>query len=567
MARARVTEEWIRARAGERTFSRGRVYFARGKVGNLSVTATGTTARVNGTKPYEVRVALQADGLSTLCTCPMGDDGGLCKHGVATALAWLAQDGPLPLPDAPEKITDARLRDFLAAQDPEWLAAELMKAAAADPVLRTRLEVAAGADPGAVVDVERLRHRLAVPMGVLTAPRYEYSTYADGDPALARFEEVLEELAALTAGGLAPVAIELTEYAIDALVPHVSDSEHLIQTMLAETREVHKTACAAGHPDPVALADRMVDQADALFADALPAYADALGPEGMARYRVRVERAMARQESDEELELDSETLARLRTHLAEHDGGADGLIALLGDREPVLAEIVRIAEALAAEGRDADAIGWIRGHLERFKDPGPHRDWTVWRDLRGLRELAARCHVRAGDRRGAVELLWPVFTDLPMDTTYKAVVEAAGDHWPRWRVRALSLVPELLSRSGGSGHTTLIEILLLEGEAEAAWRAALDHGMSGSALLAAARSRAETHPADAIPVLLDAAETTISGTGKWRYSHAADLLAEAHLLAERSDGLAAFTRELVALRLRHKRKSALQGFLDKAGLP
>ncbi|MBT2206478.1 SWIM zinc finger domain-containing protein [Actinomadura sp. NEAU-AAG7] len=558
MDRQTVTERSIQERAGSEAFNRGRVYLGQGRVEDLSVTATSATATVDGTRPYRVRLELAHSRMAAECSCPQGGESAFCKHCVAVALAWVAEAGPLPLPDAaptpepepePEPgAGDARLRAFLATRDTAWLVEELMRAAAAAPLLRSRLEVAAGAEVADVLDVERLRRRLT---GAIEAAFADPDDPEDPDD----LDEALAEVSELIDTGFAPTAVELTEHAIDVIVSH-PDACALDEFLLSSVRRLHLRACAGGHPDPAALADRLVDQALAagecgeLFPDALPDYAEALGEPGMARYRERV--AEAWEAAKAEGTDAAEAVKRLRERLAEAEGGADALIAVLTETEPSYEDLQLIVRALASEGRDTEAVAWVTRGLEEY-------EYGV-----DLRELGAECLLRAGDRRGAVAMLWPAVIQGPTLARYQALAEAAGDHWPRWRERALTLLKETVS-----GRDDLIEILLWEDDVDGAWRASQGIKLYESLHLRLARARGATHPADAVPVLLARADQEIARTGKYAYSRAASFLAEAQLLAEQGGEAEKerFVQHMARLRAEHKPKYSLRRYLDRARLP
>jgi uncharacterized Zn finger protein len=142
-----VTEESVRQLAGDQSYQRGNVYFAAGRVRELMVDGTVVRATVQGRARYGVRLSLRPSGLTGECGCPYGAEGMFCKHCVATALAWLDQEGTDTDSSAdPWVKSEAGLRAFLDLQDVTWLVDQLMAAAASDPLLRARLDVAAGAD-------------------------------------------------------------------------------------------------------------------------------------------------------------------------------------------------------------------------------------------------------------------------------------------------------------------------------------------------------------------------------------------------------------------------------------
>lgn len=591
-----VTEEWIRQASDDQAFERGRVYFAQGRVGDLAVTATGATATVAGSDSYEVTLRLSGTGFTGGCTCPQGAEDAFCKHCAATALAWLAEAGPLTPPESPEKITDDRLKDFLTGRDPAWLAEELIRAARDSRLLRARLEVAAGAAAEDAVDVEDLRHRLTQGIKLVCAASYDdiHERYDD-------VEALLNEVADLVPAGFAPIAAVLAENALDLLALRDEEVDYFtdrVDDLSASAWRVHRTACAGGHPDPVALADRLlawVELEDEFtlervlhrggFVNAPSHYAEALGTAGKARYRERLEQAWRDLSSSGRARKAPsaavETIKQLRRRLAEDEGGADALIALVGE-EPSIRDVLRIVRALVAEERYSEALDRVRDALERFGDAEPRAQRFVstgdFREDVGtlfpaarLRELGAQCLVSLGDRREAVGMLFPAFIAHPSLEGYQALVDAAADHWPRWRQRALDLLRDQAGEPGREGDfETLTEILLWESDVEGAWQVARDHTVTGELLLRTARERAATHPADAIPALLRLADEEITDKTKRRrggYSRAAYLLAEAQVLAERSGGLEGFQRHMAALRAAHKAKSALRVCLDQAGLP
>lgn len=151
MAVAELTERSVRQLADARSFERGQAYFAAGRVRRVTVDGTSVTGTVDGSSVYRVELEIRAGGLTGRCSCPYGQDGVFCKHCVATALAWLDAGGEVGEPRI-QPVADERLREFLCGQDPAWLAEQLLAAARADPLLRGRLEVAAGADTRVAYD-------------------------------------------------------------------------------------------------------------------------------------------------------------------------------------------------------------------------------------------------------------------------------------------------------------------------------------------------------------------------------------------------------------------------------
>src|SRR5687767_444627 len=75
--------------AGGVSFERGEDYFLDGQVKALAEHGRTITAKVQGTRPYQVKLWIEDEDLEYLCTCPMGADGDFCKHCVAVGLMWL----------------------------------------------------------------------------------------------------------------------------------------------------------------------------------------------------------------------------------------------------------------------------------------------------------------------------------------------------------------------------------------------------------------------------------------------------------------------------------------------
>ena len=553
MAAIQVSRSSLRELTDPRSFERGERYFASGLVRRVRIDGTTVTATVDGTYSYRVRLEVVRSGLRGRCSCPYGADGVFCKHCVATALAWLDEGGK-PAEPRREPVSDERLRSFLSECDQAWLVDQLMAAARSDAVLRARLDVAAGADPSAVFDDRELREQLERAI--------EIADYVDYGGAYGYFQHVeaaLEAVAGLIEGGFPDAAITLSEYALELLEDsgeRVDDSDGGLGEAIARAEEIHLAACEAGAPDVVALAERLVGRAleseYEVFLEALPAYEDVLGDRGLARYRELVEQATRKPGPNR-----SFTVKYLSERLAECLDGTDGLVDVLAKNVTSGYDILRIAELLCTDDRDAEALTWLERGLSEFEP-----------DSR-LRDLAAEIHIRAGRRDLAAEMRWANFAERPTLDSYHALRDAAASDFPAWRERALALLAgeKPAATSWWPGRSTLVEILLAEKEIDAAWQAATEGGCAEDLWLRLARERAKKHPADAIPVLLRATDAAIAGANRDAYRTGAQLLAEAKKLFIRCGREQEFAEHLAALRHRHRAKWALRQELDHARLP
>lgn len=548
----------MRKLADERSFERGERYFAAGQVRRVTVDGSTVTATVDGTRTYRVRLDVTPKSLRGRCSCPYGADGVFCKHCVATSLAWLEQGGEVGEPRA-KPLSDKRLRLFLRGCDQEWLIEQLMTAAKSDRVLRARLAVAAGQqDAFDDRDIrDRLERAIDIPGFVDYGGAYGYFMHVG---------EALDEIERLIGAGFPDAAITLTEYALELLessAERVDDSDGGLSEAIARAEEIHLAACDAGSPDPVELAERLVTRAVGsdyeLFLDVLPDYEDVLGSAGLARYRELVEQAWRKLPPKKPNDYSARrfVIAHLMESLAESSGGADGLIEVLARDVSSAYDVLRIAERLCADGRDDEALTWLERGLADFEP-----------DLR-LRGLAAEIHGRAGRRDQAGEMLWANFTDRPGLDSFRALREATAEAFQPWRERALAFLADVSPAAGSwaPGRSTLVEILLADDEIDAAWQAAVDGGCSDGLWLRLARARAASHPADAIPILLRAADQAIELRNRDAYQRAVRLLAEAKVLCARCDRDGDFRDHMTAVRDAHRTKWALRQELDQARLP
>ncbi|MGZ3142688.1 SWIM zinc finger family protein [Lentzea chajnantorensis] len=553
-----VSQSTVRELAGAKSFERGQRYFAAGQVRRVAVSGSTVNATVDGTRSYRVRLDLTRTGLRGSCSCPYGADGMFCKHCVAASLAWLEQGGEVGEPrSAP--LTEKRLRAFLRGCDQEWLVEQLMTAAKSDRLLRARLAAAAGhAD---AFDDQDIRNRLERAIDIP-----DYVEYAEAYGYFLHVGEALDEVERLIGAGFADAAITLAEYALELLESsgeHVDDSDGGLSEAIARAEEIHLAACEAGSPDPVELAERLftraVDSEYEVFFGALPEYEEVLGAAGTARYRELVEKAW--QELPPKRPGDHNARRFVITHLmedlAESSGGADRLVEVLARDVTSAYDVLRVAERLCADGRDDEALTWLERGLADFEPD------------RRLRALAAEIHVRAGRRDQAGEVLWAEFTERPAQESYLALRHATAEGFAPWRGRALAFLAETppATTPWSPGRSTLVEILLADGEIDAAWQAAVDGGCSDGLWLRLARARAADHPADAAPVLLRAADQAIELRNRDSYRAAARLLAEAQALFDRCDRDGDFRDHMAALRHAHRTKWALRQELDWARLP
>jgi len=109
----------LRRMAGARSFERGEDYFVNRLVGAIGEHKGAITAKVRGTRPYQVKLWIEKEDLEYSCTCPVGADGDFCKHCVAVGLTWL-EGSHLKLSgrgQAPPAVTMDDVRAYLLGRD------------------------------------------------------------------------------------------------------------------------------------------------------------------------------------------------------------------------------------------------------------------------------------------------------------------------------------------------------------------------------------------------------------------------------------------------------------------
>ncbi|MGH3885362.1 MAG: DUF6880 family protein [Pseudonocardiaceae bacterium] len=405
----------------------------------------------------------------------------------------------------------------------------------------------------------------------------EAATYVFG------VDRALELLADLIRDGHPDQAIELAEHAIDLLeqaVERVQDDGDT-HGCLVWAQEIHVRACAAGNPDPTALAQRLFTRATAdewgVFVNVVADYADVLGPAGVATLRGLITEELQRLPqlvAGARADAHHSTILGLAERAAKTDG-VDAVIDVLARDLRSAGRFERICQELRAAGRVEQALEWARRGLAELQE-------RIDAGLPDLRRLAASLHAQLGRPGEAVELAWQDFAVVPSVEGYQRVREygEADGSWGRWRERALDELrkqPPLATTPPPPtkghhwprpiGHSILVNVLLGEGDVHAAWEAAHDGGCVEGVWLTLARQRAQQHPRDAIPVLCRQVEAAVEVAKRDGYEQAVSLLKEASECYERVDASAEFADYMRSLRAAHRRKRNFIAALDAARLP
>jgi uncharacterized Zn finger protein len=583
--RPAVTEADLRAAAGERSFERGTGYLR--AVSGIELVGGHVMARVSGSADYLVVLTLPdpvaGNRLRGECGCPYGQEGFFCKHCVAVGLAFLRdaavmsrqrRDGgqlrdkaaprsagrsrPSPTPSRASDLScwlNSLSRDDLVAlvcdqvvEDDDWRRRLELRAAAAASDLSA---VSARAQSLLRRDDEYGSYKFAGQYGYLEGPESWY--YAR------RVRQVTEAIKLLTEAGQAGDAMVIAEQALAAITEssrHASDRAGVIPAATAELAAAHQQACRATASDPIRLADflavRMISAEDAEPVD--PAdYADLLGDEGMGRLRERITEAWTANPSGWPERLAMELILRLQ-------GDVDRLVAVLaGNLDRRGLGHLRITEELDQAGRAEEALAWAERGLRESAEPDER-----------LADFVVERYRAAGRLGDAVAVRRDWFQAAPSVANYERLLAAAeldGQREPtrQWAIGLLreqaAGVPRPAVRAGWSRGPVLIDVLIADGDIDAAWDAA-DGIASDDQWYRLANLIAETRPEDALAVYRRLIAMLRQETGDAIYERIAQLLVSARMCHHRLGTDAAFDTYLRALRDDQKCKRKLIKILD-----
>ncbi len=551
-------EDDLRALAGARSFERGLGYLD--AVSGLEVGEGSVTAVVHGTDVYEVELVLGGgEGISGWCDCPHGQEGNFCKHCVAVGLTVLRRAKTIPHQRDAARARASGLEAWLSALSRDALLTLVQEQIAEDRGLRRRLELRAAA---ARSDLGTVRDRIIALVDPRPFARYGYVEHADAAGYARQVAEAAGALCALTADGQAAHAVGLAEEAIRAVAEaygEIDDSDGVVAEGAAAVAKAHLEACGAARPDPDRLAGWLVghmldDSNDVPDLDPLD-YADVLGPSGLARVRQLAAEALRRSPSG--------WAARyLMERLVKAEGDVDALVALHAqDLDPSGATHLLIAGELEAAGRANEALDWAERGL---------RDCAAETHIDGrLADYVCVRYVTAGRAADAVAVRRDRFRVERSLAAYRQLRSAAraADCWEVERAAALTTLGEdaRLERGGWYGGPVLIDVLLDDGDVDAAWREAVGRADDRQWEQLADLSR-QTRPAEALDVYLRLVERSKEPTGDRAYERLARLLLGARDCHRALGTEDAFTVCLAVLRTELKRRRKLMSILDRYGL-
>lgn len=572
-----ISEQWrtiqppdVKRATSPAVFTRGRECAHEGRISDLELVDDATVrAKASGSsgETYIVKARLvpdaQGDGVDVAgsCTCPAAEYMPMCKHVVALALA--ASDNvesavqPATKRAARAKVDPLdQLATLLDAAPKHALIEELLHAAAHDPRLRMTLTARLVRFNPGPIDVSHYKSMLQRALRVNGHMNWrQTSAWAvPAQEAIAALGELVES---------APKdAVKLCEYSFKRLASasgRVDDSGGELTTLINDIRPIHEAAVHRAGEQPVKLARRLYELESKSELEVLDncyvVYADALGDAGRAEFRALAERDWDELAYASNWGVDFAAWSRRRAagrvleQIARDERDADRLAEVVGDGFDNSVRYEQVVDALLDIDELDGALHWAHDGLEAF----PH-------DIR-IEAKLVDVHLRRGEVDDAVDLAWTMFERSSSTTAFERLrtcAEAAGQ-WEQRRVAAFV--------HAQSAHPNqLADLHLHDGDTDAAWRAADEHGAPKDVKLQIAKTLESTRGADAAAYYLSLLDDTLEHVSKSNYQRAVGLLARADALLTTPAERALFDAAIDELRTgRHRRKTSLIGMLDARG--
>jgi len=540
----RFDVDTLRKLAGDKTFARGTAYFEDDEVELLVIEPGRVLAQVTGSEDYRTELRGRGKTIDGHCSCPAYVEWGFCKHMVAVGLAANAA-GETGVEGAGAL---SRIRMHLKTKSIDALAEMIVQLAEQDTKLFRRLELAATALDGDDAAVEA-RLRKVIDGATRTGSHIDYESAPEW---AAGVEEALETVESLVANSRAPLALRLTERAIERIeraLGSIDDSDGHCGALLHHVSEIHLAAVTAIQPDPVQLArdlfEREMEDKYDVFSGAVARYEQVLGERGLAEYRRLAEKAWQKlparsaSRADQDLSAEYAQLMGILDFFAEQDGDTDARIALRAKGLSSSYDYLQLAEFCLKHGRAKDALRFAEEGLRMFEDKRPDQRLLVFTS-----ELLAKMN-RESD---AESHLWRAFEKAPTIDLYQRLRNIGGEAAHR---RALQLLEALCHRKRSVGWQNpadlLVRLLLQENAHDQAWDTFRKFGGSPSIHEQLVRATEKTHSGEAIAFYTASIEHLVKFG---HYEQAAELIARLAELRPAGEQNA----HVLSLKVRHGRK-------------
>lgn len=570
-----ITRPALEDLAGTTAFRRGEEYFSDGAVSRLRATDGRITAKVEGTETYQVELRDDDSDLTYNCTCPRAADGYFCKHCVAVGLAWLAENSAAPKTGAvsgKKKRSDPwrDIKEYLITQSPESLIDLLLDVAQREDRLYQSLllKVERTGGGGNVAKAFRRAIDGATRIHGFVDWR-EVSTFAGN------IDQVADSLAELLKPDTASTLLELAEYAIERVensLEQIDDSNGEIGDIVYRLGELHLKACMMARPEPAELAERLFR-----FETTLPfglcsfdatTYCDALGKEGLRRYRELAETEWHKfkpRDAKDSYDAHRAMITRIMERLAEASGDVDELVAIKSRDLSSSYRFLDIAEIWSKARQPDKALEWAERGLKAFPDRPDNR----------LRDFLVAAYLKRKRNDEALQLTWIQFEELPDLDHYKKLHDVTGKLgvWPEQRERALAKLADVIAREATMttrwkpkpsvpNHSLRVAIALWEKDFDAAWASAHEGICDRNLLITLAGKLESSRPDDAVRLYRRVVPLLVEQTNNSAYAEAIKLIRKVGGLMKVQNPSRRFGDYLAELRLQFKPKRNFIKLLD-----
>ena len=340
--------------------------------------------------------------------------------------------------------------------------------------------------------------------------------------------------------------IELSVGRVVKVILKSDDSSGMMGDVARRLLAIHEQVSLAGVAEPKALARWMIkfgiDDQDFFTIDPVR-YAPALGDKGMDVYR----KAVAERSSQGRVPF---AVKHATERLAVLDGDVEAIVSLLGQDLTSPHQYTRVAEAMLELERSDDALAWAQRGIEATSG------WQV----KHLYDIAAGVHEANGDQTAVLDVRLDHHQNMPSTSTYDLLRDAASAVGS-WDAHVSSAREVLGRRDRGS----LVDVLLADGETEAAWSLAAEDGddLGNDRLVRLAQSYEVVDPTASVDVYVRVVKSILENTDRKAYQAAVKQLKNARRAAVAAGLSTEHQAYLVGLREEHRRRPTLVGMLDK----
>ncbi len=288
------------------------------------------------------------------------------------------------------------------------------------------------------------------------------------------------------------------------------------------------------------------------------AYAPALGLQGMATYRAKLDevaRGVGLRPSE-----DQQWSSQHSHEWFTLDWNARRLAVLDHDIDAII----------RTHAKDRKVAAWLEDTAEAFEEIGEVNlaiDWAMQatdfgRGHQSLKAANYWCKLLEQHRPGELlEARLLVFRRWPSSTSGAHLYETAGNAWPDFR-------DEIVATLAASPSDAVLFALLTLKDAQFAWNLAHSLGLdSDHTWSVLAKAYEKVDPLAVLPVHQRLVESELIEAGAQHYRLAARRLAKMRKLAAGSDKAVELDDLIAELRDTHRRRPRLQQEFDRAGLP